>query len=94
MQQLSDDAKALGIWRRAVKALAPPPHLPLADWIEAEIRLPSDLAAVPGPVRLYPFQRGIAEAIGDPALERVTLIKCVRIGFTTVLMLAPTRIRA
>lgn len=70
---------------RARRALIPPPRLNLPDWIEANIRLPDGLSAAPGPVRLWPFQRGIAEAVGDPGIERVTLVKPVRVGFTTLL---------
>ena len=73
---------------RARRALIPPPRLSLPDWIEAEMRLPEGLAATPGPVRLWPFQRGIAEAIGDPAIERVTVVKPVRVGYTTLLTCA------
>jgi phage terminase large subunit GpA-like protein len=36
-------------------------------------------------VKLWPFQRAIADAIGDPLIERVTLVKPVRVGFTTML---------
>ena len=32
-----------------------------------------------------PYQVGIADAISDPAIERVTLVKPVRVGFTTLL---------
>jgi phage terminase large subunit GpA-like protein len=69
----------------ALRALVPPPRLRLSDWIEAEIRLPEGVSAQPGPVRLWPFQREIADAIGDPLIERVTLVKPVRVGFTTLL---------
>ncbi|QEW18997.1 Bacteriophage tail assembly protein [Marinibacterium anthonyi] len=69
----------------ALRALVPPPRLRLSDWIESEIRLPEGVSAQPGPVRLWPFQREIADAIGDPLIERVTLIKPVRVGFTTLL---------
>lgn len=71
--------------RRARAALRPPPRLPLSDWIERHVVLPADVSALPGPVRLYPFQRGIADAMGDPAVERVTLVKAVRVGLTTLM---------
>ena len=74
--------------QRALARLIPPPRLPLSEWIEATMRLPADVSAMPGEVRLYPFQRGIADAIGDPTIERVTLVKCVRIGFSTLLTAA------
>jgi len=59
--------------------------LRLSQWAEQNIRLPEGVSALPGAVRLFPFQRGIADAISDPELERITLVKCVRIGFTTLL---------
>jgi phage terminase large subunit GpA-like protein len=43
------------------------------------------LSALPGAVRLWPFQREIADAISDPEIECVTLGKPVRVGFTTLL---------
>jgi len=69
----------------ALGALVPPPRLRLSSWIEASINLPDGVSAQPGPVRLWPFQRDIADAIGDPLIERVTLVKPVRVGFTTLL---------
>ena len=69
----------------ALRALVPPPRLRLSSWIEEEIVLPDGVSAQPGPVRLWPFQREIADAIGDSAIERVTLVKPVRVGFTTLL---------
>jgi phage terminase large subunit GpA-like protein len=69
----------------ALRSLIPPPRLLLSDWIERTIVLPEGTSAMPGRVKLYPFQRAIADAISDPTIERVTLVKCVRIGFTTLL---------
>lgn len=40
---------------------------------------------MPGPVRLWPYQREIADAISDPEIERISLVKPVRVGFTTLL---------
>ena len=69
----------------ACHRLRPPPRIPLSNWIETHLRLPEGLAAQPGPVRLWPFQRGIADAISDPSLERVTVRKSARVGFSTLL---------
>ncbi len=65
--------------------LKPPPRLSLGDWMETHMRLPEGVSALPGRVTLWPYQRGIAEAISDPLVERVTLVKPVRVGFTTLL---------
>ena len=72
-------------WSRAVDALRPPPVEPLSTWLEANLRLPHGLAAEGGPLRLWPTQSGIADALADPDLERVTLVKSARSGFTTLL---------
>jgi phage terminase large subunit GpA-like protein len=61
-------------------------RLPLSQWIETNLALPDDVSARPGSVRLYPYQRGIADAISDPLIERVTVVKSARIGYTTLLV--------
>jgi phage terminase large subunit GpA-like protein len=62
-------------------ALASP--LGLAEWIEANIVLPNTVAE-PGPMTLWPWQYGIAQAFADPDIERVTLQKGTRLGFTAL----------
>ena len=52
----------------------------LPTWIEANVRLPAGVTAEPGPIKLHPYQRGIAAAIEDPRVERVTVLKSARIG--------------
>ena len=69
----------------ALRSLTPPPRLQLSAWIENNIILPEAVSALPGKVRLWPYQREIADAISDPMIERVTLVKGVRLGFTTLL---------
>jgi phage terminase large subunit GpA-like protein len=71
--------------RAAMRSLIPPPRLRLSEWIERELRLPEGVSATPGAVRLWPWQVGIADAISDPGIERITLCKPVRVGFTTIL---------
>jgi hypothetical protein len=48
--------------------------------MEREIVLPSDVVAAPGRLRLTKPQRGVAEALNDPALERVSIMKSARVG--------------
>lgn len=66
----------------------PPPRLSLAEWAEANVRLPDGLAAVSGPIQLYPFQREMADAMSDPDLPFVTVLKSARIGYSTLLVSA------
>src|SRR5260221_14617857 len=59
--------------RTALRSLIPPPRLHLSDWIEANIKLPESVSAIPGRVTLWPYQREIADAISGPEIERVML---------------------
>jgi phage terminase large subunit GpA-like protein len=70
---------------RALSHLIPPLKLPLAEWIESTINLPSTVSHQAGKVRLWPYQRGIADAISDPGIERVTVVKSVRVGYSMLL---------
>jgi phage terminase large subunit GpA-like protein len=55
------------------------------DWIEAKVCLPLGLSAVPGPVRLPAYMRQICESFVEPGLERITIQKSARVGFSTAL---------
>ena len=57
----------------------------LGSWIERNIVLPTGLAAKPGLIKLAPYMIEIADAVGDPSIERVSLLKGARVGYTTVL---------
>lgn len=76
---------------RALRSLIPPPRLQLSEWIEREIVLPEGVSALPGAVRLWSYQRDIADAITDPACEWVTLLKPTRVGEALRLCLAARR---
>ena len=72
----------------AFAALRPPPRLTLSEWTEANLRLPAGVSATPGPVRLWQFQRGLADAIGDTSIPRVSVLKAARCGYSTFLTAA------
>ena len=72
----------------ALQVLRPPQKLALSEWVERNVYLPSSIAAHPGRLRLWPHQREIADSIGDPAVERVTVLKSVRVGYTQLLTAA------
>ncbi len=57
----------------------------LADWIENTMLLPQGVSANPGPIRLSAYMRAIADSMGDPGVERVSIVKSARIGYTTLL---------
>jgi phage terminase large subunit GpA-like protein len=78
-------AKMTDLAINALRSLIPPPRLRLSEWIEQHIILPEGVSALPGKVRLRPYQIGICDAISDPEVERITMVKPVRVGFTTLL---------
>jgi len=71
--------------RNALDALRPPPAISTADWIEQNVYLPQTASATPGRMVLWPYQRGICEALDDPEIERVTVNKSARVGYTALL---------
>lgn len=68
------------------KALAPPPRMEIVTWIEANIVLPKESAAIPGRFRLWSYQIEIARAMADPRIPRVSVMKATRIGYTKMLV--------
>lgn len=73
---------------RVLRLFAPPPRLSLADWAAENFRLAERASSEPGRFTPWPYQRFILNAIGDPAIERVTVLKAARVGFTKCLMAA------
>lgn len=73
------------IRRAALEALRPVELRPLSRYIEDVVRLPSGLSAVPGAISLWGFQRGICDAMVDPEIEKVTVCKGARLGYSTIL---------
>jgi phage terminase large subunit GpA-like protein len=63
-------------------ALRPPPKLTLSAWADEHFRLSAESAAEPGRWRTLPYQRGILDAITDPAVERISWQKSARVGAT------------
>lgn len=71
--------------RTAMQALRPPPTIATADWIEQHIHLPQSASSLPGRMRLWSYQRGILDAFDDPEIEKITVQKSARIGYTALL---------
>lgn len=63
----------------------PPPLLSLSEWAARYAYLPAETSAEPGKWRAYPYQIGIMDAISDPAVERVTVMKSRRVGYTKII---------
>lgn len=61
--------------------------VPTAEWVEKHVRIPTDAAALPGPVdlNLTPYLRGPFEAIDDPEIETITFMSGSQLGKTLFL---------
>lgn len=68
-------------------ALAPPLKLSPSAWAEEYRYLPSSVAAEPGKYRgaRTPYIAGIIDAIQEPWLEELVIIKAAQLGFTTAI---------
>ena len=69
------------ILRSARRAWQPAPRLALSTWADQKYRLPEGDANA-GRWTTLPYQRGIMDAISDPLVERVTVMKSARVGYT------------
>lgn len=63
----------------------PPPKLSLTEWADAFAVLSAESAAEPGKWRTIPYQRGIQDAVTDPRIERITVMKSARVGYTKII---------
>lgn len=62
----------------------PPTRLSLSEWADEHAVLSAESAAEPGRWRTLPYQRGIMDAISDPSVEQVWVMKSARVGYTKI----------
>jgi phage terminase large subunit GpA-like protein len=73
---------------RSLEAWRPPRHMTLSEWADENFYLSAESAAQPGRWRTLPYQRGIMDAITDPEVEQVSVMKSARIGYTLMMSAA------
>lgn len=71
--------------RQSMRAWRPPPRLKLSEWAERHYRLSEESAAQHGRFTPIPYQRGIMDAVTDPSVTSVTVMKSARVGYTKIL---------
>ncbi len=69
-------------------ALVFKPHLSGSAWAETYGWIPKGTGAESGPVTLYGYQRGLLDAMCDPRIPLVTVLKAARVGYTRCATLA------
>ncbi|EES3797926.1 TPA: phage terminase large subunit family protein, partial [Escherichia coli] len=65
--------------------LAPPPPLSLSQWANTFAVLSRETSAQTGKFRSYPYQDGMMDAITDPSVTYVSVMKSARVGYTKIL---------
>lgn len=84
----SSDERLEAMHRRALRSFKPPPRLSMSQWAEQKFFLSAESAAEPGRWRTIPYQRGILNAFTDPLVERISVMKSARVGYTKCLNIA------
>ena len=67
------------------KNIQPPPKLSLSEWAERHAVLSKETSAQTGRFRAFPYQTGMMDAITDPAVTHVSVMKSARVGYTKIL---------
>lgn len=75
-------ASAREVVTRAHSLWKPPPKLTLSEWADAYFYLSAESSAQSGRWTTLPYQRGILDAITDPTVTKVSVMKSARVGFT------------
>ena len=79
------EALHVALAKSRARALAPPPKLTLSEWAEKYAVLSKETSAQTGRFVAFGYQRGVMDAISDPAVEQVVVKKSARVGFTKIL---------
>ena len=75
----------LKLEKKAYLSFKPPKKLSLSQWADNFAYLSAESSAEGGRWRTLPYQKGIMDAITDPNVEQVTLMKSARVGYSKIL---------
>lgn len=67
------------------EAWRPPPRLTLSEWADRYAVLSSESSAESGRWKTIPYQRGMLDAMTDRSIERISVMKSARVGYTKCL---------
>jgi phage terminase large subunit GpA-like protein len=73
------------LWTYTCAMYRPPPKLSLRQWADAYAYLSPESSADSGKWRTIPYQSGIMDAITNPSIERITVMKSARVGYTKII---------
>ena len=78
-------ADAQQLLREALGGFRPPEKLTLSQWADSFAFLSAESSAEAGRWHTLPYQKGIMDAITDPRVEQITVMKSARVGYTKIL---------
>jgi phage terminase large subunit GpA-like protein len=73
------------LFRARREALKPPPILSLSQWADRFAYLSPETSARGGKFTAFTYQNGIMDAITDPKVRQVSVMKSARVGYTKIL---------
>jgi phage terminase large subunit GpA-like protein len=76
---------AADILKDAFLAFRPPEKLTLSQWAQKFARLSLESSSEGGRWKSIPYQVGMMDAMTDPDIEQVTVMKSARVGYTKML---------
>ncbi|HEV2594132.1 MAG TPA: phage terminase large subunit family protein [Sphingomicrobium sp.] len=74
-----------GLVRARRENLLPPPKLTLSQWAERYAVLSRETSAQTGRFRAFGYQTGMLDAVTDPAVEKISVMKSARVGYTKLM---------
>ena len=75
----------LKLEKKAYLSFKPPKKLSLSQWADKNAYLSAESSAEGGRWRTLPYQKGIMDAITNPNVEQVTVMKSARVGYSKIL---------
>ena len=86
--QLTNESQARRKFRAGLiarrKELRPPSKLTLSEWANTHAVLSKETSAQTGKFRSFKYQDGIMDAITDPAIIEISVMKSARVGYTKI----------
>jgi phage terminase large subunit GpA-like protein len=71
--------------KAAFLAFKPPKKMTLSEWADNYAYLSSESSAEGGRWHTLPYQKGMMDAITDPKIEQITVMKSARVGYSKIL---------
>ncbi len=82
---MSDYGDAEQVARSTLNTLRPPKKLSLSEWADEFYYLSAESSSSAGRWKTLPYQKGILDAITDPEIEQISVMKSSRVGYTKCL---------